>query len=886
MSDILFTVVLIVAITISAALIIILLVGSACKRIAEAAAENKRREELNEAEDIKNSPDYINAINTADDFFNEVDELSKSYISHGIFNSLFEKYADTYEYIKTIKSNKYLEIPENVNKFTPVFENLESHIKEANEAFVKREMQECKTLFDDIDKKSLDNDQREAIVTDEDNELIIAGAGCGKTLTLSGKVQYLLKCKNIDPKKILLISYTTEAADELKERIVKSNNCEIDAKTFHALGLGIIKKAYGHKLDVADNSFCKEFIKNYFKTYRENNSSQIQDIMRYFGSYFELPDDADPDIPIPTDDRYKLNINDLSLFEDKKIKKTCKGEYVRSFEELLIADYLYFNGVEYEYEKEYPFSESEKNGNKSYRPDFYLPKYDIYLEHFGVSKDNRAPWLSQEEENKYLRVMNLKRELHKTHKTTLIETYSYYKTEGILFEKLEEELLQHGVVLEPANYEKMFDELKNKNSGRVYADFIDLMFNFITHYKSKRYENTPIESLSAEVDKFKNEYYRERLNLFLKIVSPVYKQYLAELKSTGRIDFSDMINTAIDIVEDGSVKYDYDYILVDEFQDISYNIYLLIKALKKASGAKIVCVGDDWQSIYRFAGSDVGVFIDFEKCFGYSAIKKIEHTYRNSMQLVNVAGNFIMKNSKQIKKDLVSDKQSENPIRLAEYSSKISEVLTDVIDEIVNEFGSDSEILLLGRTIFDLKPNKEGANHNLGEGFYIKDLKNNVIECKKYPKLNLRFMSIHSAKGLEAQNTIILNLEDKRLGFPNKIKNDPVMSLVLTDNDNYLYAEERRVFYVAMTRTKNNVYMLIPKNDSKKSIFAIEIMELLGEDCIHNLKNDDLPSQSSNRYQTPLCPVCGAEMVLREKYNLFWGCSRYPDCNGTRRFEK
>lgn len=197
--------------------------------------------------------------------------------------------------------------------------------------------------------------------------------------------------------------------------------------------------------------------------------------------------------------------------------------------------------------------------------------------------------------------------------------------------------------------------------------------------------------------KINHSYYVERMRLFLEIISPIYVAYQQSLSDSYLVNFSDMINTATDIVESGAVNVPYAYIIIDEFQDISFNRYKLIKALKDKSGAKIVCVGDDWQSIYQFAGSEIDIFVNFEKYFGKTAILKIEQTYRNSQELIDMAGKFIMQNPRQIEKQLLSSKHHSESIHMVCYDHDLSEALQKIIDTIVSDFGNNTKILVLGR---------------------------------------------------------------------------------------------------------------------------------------------------------------------------------------------
>ena len=267
------------------------------------------------------------------------------------------------------------------------------------------------------------------------------------------------------------------------------------------------------------------------------------------------------------------------------------------------------------------------------------------------------------------------------------------------------------------------------------------------------------------------------------------------------MDFSDIINKAAEIVETGFIN-NYKYIIIDEYQDTSLTKYLLISKIMKKTGAHLLAVGDDFQSIYGFTGCDLDIFIDFKKYYPDSKILKIEKTYRNSQQLIDIAGNFIMKNKRQIRKNLVSDKRLKKPIKICLYNN-----FNKTLKEIINNI--DTDILILARNNKDISLLKDS-------GFITVD--NKVVYLDK----NIRFLTVHKSKGLEYDNVIIINASNNILGFPNKLIDDPILKYLNNKKEYYPFEEERRLFYVALTRSKNNVYILAPKNNI--SIFVKELM--------------------------------------------------------------
>lgn len=339
---------------------------------------------------------------------------------------------------------------------------------------------------------------------------------------------------------------------------------------------------------------------------------------------------------------------------------------------------------------------------------------------------------------------------------------------------------------------------------------------------------------------------------FIKIVKPIYCLYQEKLKESESIDFNDMLNLATNIIVDGNLTLSYKHITIDEYQDISVSRYNLIKAIKIRTNVKLMCVWDDWQSIYRFAGSDIDLFTNFKKYFGYFELSRIEKTYRNSQELIDLAGKFVMANPIQFKKNLKSDKHNSTPIKIKGYSVNIIAAIRSSIDNIVSNYGQNSNIIIVGRNNFDIDFIEKSSNYE----FKILRSRNQVlVKYSKYPQLHMNYLTAHHSKGLEADNVIMINLENKQLGFPNKISDDPVLSLVLTNKDEFDYSEERRLFYVGLTRTKNTTYLIVP--DKNPSVF---IEELKVKTNVINEFNQNEKTIQKN----PNCPRCKkGVLVLR-----------------------
>lgn len=801
----------------------------------------------------------------------ELNKLKQDYISESAKNNFVDRHKEPLLFYKNVTISE-IEDP-TAQSFLTLMNDFDKQVVSWNQEYIKRELINNKEFFNNIDGKSLDEQQRIAVLTDEDNNLILAGAGSGKTLTISGKVKFLTEKRGISPEEILLISFTNKAAEEMHERIAGRLGVKVDVKTFHKLGMGIITRHSDKKPDVLNDS--KPIIQEYFRSIIYSNQKELEKIVTFFGVYLNIPKDIEQ---FETLGEFHENQKSLD-FETLKGKlqrvtknlQTFKGETMKSLEETLIANFLFLNGIEYIYENDYEYPTASKY-YRQYKPDFYLPDYGIYIEHFGITEDFRTPWLSSIEEEKYLQGIRWKRELHKEKNTVLIESYSYYNKNGVLFEKLEENLRKHGVQFKKIDVKAVYEAICIKENDYYFEEFINLVGSFINLFKSNGYKKEQFSQFAEENQRLfsHNTFLKTRNQIFLSLVEPIYEYYQDTLRKQNKIDFNDMINIATDIAKGKSATFHYKYIIIDEYQDISQSRYQLIKAIKDKTNAKVVCVGDDWQSIYRFAGSDVQLFTKFGDYFGKYELLRIERTYRNSQQLINIAGNFVMKNKNQIRKNLVSSKENPQPIRVVGYNQNMVEVIKAILDEIIENGGQDQTIMLLGRNNFDINILKDHPEFRV-----IEREKIIKVEYKKHKSAKISFMSTHKSKGLEADQVILINAKNNLLGFPNRISDDPVLSWVLTDQDAFEFAEERRLFYVALTRTKNTLYILAPEKDS--SIFVKELIK------DHGIQFETTFIQNSIT-NNPRCLKCKTGLLIERKGKFgksFLGCSNYPQCKQT-----
>ena len=706
---------------------------------------------------------------------------------------------------------------ENAKNLPSLFKDIEKVRDEHNKQFVTNELEQNKVYFDHVlGKYPLDPQQRDSIVKLEDNCLVIASAGSGKTSTIVSKAKYLVEKQHILPSKILLLTYTKKAANELFERM----NIEgINSGTFHSLAYRIIAETTGQAPSICDadvplNVFQKLVVESEeFLHAIDNYIINLQSLMKLEHDYL--------DAFAYFEDRKKYGIQALFPDVDGKII------FTRSEEEKRLCSILTRLGVLFRYECDYPFN-TRTPERRQYKPDFTIYFKDaqgewqrIYLEHFAVDAYNQVPrWFGEGTKGgwkaanqKYHEGIAWKRETHQQYHTTLIETTSADFRNGTVEAKLREQLTRYGVPIKERTDKELYEMLVKRNR-QLEKTVFTLLLSFITLMKANEKtidglleETKPEDGHMPSINEQRNRY------ILTEIVKPFFDTYQKELEKNYEIDFTDAIIWATKICREGLWKQ-YDYILVDEFQDISIDRYKLLQALRSDKPkTKLYCVGDDWQSIFRFAGSDMALFYEFEKYFGFTELCKIETTYRFHQPLIDKSSDFVMKNPEQKKKSIRTPEgdTKHTYLNFVKCESEDDSVKNKV-EEIVSSLPPDEEVLLMGRYNYDA----------MSVGFTGKIANNDNRIKVKIAGRELFFLSVHSAKGLEADHVILVNCNQGAYGFPSLIEDDPILDFVLSRGESYPFAEERRLFYVAMTRAKKRMYVLY--DEKKPSPFISEFL--------------------------------------------------------------
>ena len=648
-------------------------------------------------------------------------------------------------------------------------------LEDHNDQYVKRMMTEhSKLLVDDL---KADEAQRNAIVRDDVRNLVIAGAGSGKTRTIVGRVCFLLE-RHVPPIAILAVTFTNRATEEMQHRlkqmgvsIADREKGGVTVSTLHSLGKRVVQAVATGPISVADDRWTDSLVAAVLREARTGQDPRLAQL--YINAILNFHRNEDESAPAVGGD---------------KTYRTLRGEHVRSIGERIIADFLFFNHVEYKYEARASWA-SVGRERGAYHPDFTLPQSGASIEYWGVNRAGEVPagWTTSTAE--YKQGMAWKRDQFHREGKTLLEFYDYERTEGTLDAGLRERLTRAGVVLRPMTFEevgKSFGDLKYVGSSME-----KLLVQFITNARAMRREPKEIQPHLKRST--------PRVHHFGLLGIAVLERYQAALSTEGRIDFSDMLHRAADVLESGTNPLPiFEHVLVDEFQDTSAAMARFLKALVAVTRARLFAVGDDWQAIYGFAGGDVDHIINFESHFGPASTTMLNVNYRSPAVIVEAGAALIARNERQVPKQVVIFSREPGEAYVHEVSDDDSAIVdrtASLVRQELRQVPAD-RILVLSRTNHLLEDVIEACRRN---GVPVGNPDRDVQ--------GVRILSAHKAKGLEADVVIVANASDHLFGFPSKVENPDVLEPVRMSAGD-AQAEERRLFYVAITRAMKRLHLV------------------------------------------------------------------------------
>ncbi|WP_431277872.1 UvrD-helicase domain-containing protein [Leifsonia poae] len=740
--------------------------------------------------------------------------------------------------------------PEHSWPLQPWFEDLGDLIAGANEVHLDAQRKIHHEFFQTVEKSPLTDEQTRAVITHDNRVLVVASAGSGKTSTMVAKAGYAIKRQLVDPDKILLLAFNASAAAELQERVNARltpqglDPSEVVARTFHAFALTVIGHATGRKPTAAQWLSNGEDIRQL---------SRIVDKLRRTDHSFRTSWDFFQSVLAR--DYVKSNTSHKQDIEDGPNLRTAKGELVKSVGERIIADWLYFNGVDYIYERRYPIATADAD-HRQYQPDFYYPQIDAFHEHWALNSDGTSDFPG------YIEGIDWKRGLHRSNGTILLETTMAQLWAGEALPALAKDLTERGITLDPNPQRFVTNKTPVENE-----QLLRTFRSFLSHAKSNRLSD---EHLEARLLGDGDDAVRFRDRAFLRLFTAIRREWEAALRAASAVDFEDMLNLAVDHLEAGDWMSPFELVMVDEFQDASLARVRMAKALVNQPGRHLLAVGDDWQSINRFAGADLSAMTRFEDHYGPSQILKLERTFRFPQSIADVSSMFVLQNSDQLPKSVRSTTQ--------EVAESVRIMTLDGANRTTAETAERAAIRYFLKTLHDdlragTVPRPSGRKirvYVLGRYQYQKQLLPDWRDLSE--QMDVRFMTVHASKGGEADYVVIPDLISGTWGFPSTIQDDPVLRLAMPAPEAFPYAEERRLFYVAMTRARRQALLLTITG--RESRFVLELIRDSGI-ARTNAIGEPL--------ETTVCPECGRGIMTRRnsKRGEFLGCSRYPWCKTT-----
>ncbi|GIU32984.1 UvrD-helicase domain-containing protein [Shewanella schlegeliana] len=747
-----------------------------------------------------------------------------------------------------------------------------------NQWWQQKQLDGYQELFDSLETHPLTSLQREACVVDENNTLVIAGAGTGKTSTMAAKAAYLVQQGLATPDEILMLAYGKDARVELEQRVATIPGLtSLKVSTFHALGKEMLQYYLNRSTQVSvlasDDKRLTQFVDQQIDEIVAD--PQMADpVADYFGRYL-YPQVNELDFK--TEGQYRAYLKNNEI-------RALSGDRVKSFQELTICNYLYSHGIEFKYEPKYCTGsgvEITEPGKSVYQPDFYIPLLDAYLEHFGIDRQgNTRPDIDKES---YNQSRQWKIALHQEYGTCLLQTFSWqadYQNEGGLERSLETLLCDRAAELglaqhelfKPISPEEVFAQVKHLG---VYRNVSRLMSSFLGLFKSSSYTLAKLESLklTAGSNKKVASYNQLRWKAFLHLFRWVHDRYEAHLKSLNTLDFSDMIGEALkvtrakDFHQRTADRFRFKYIMVDEFQDISPERAKLITQLRDSTpGCALFCVGDDWQAIYRFTGSDLGLTTQFSQSFGATKTVMLDKTFRFNNQIEKVASRFIQANPAQLKKRLTTHSVSDGPEVCLLINNKQTALAQafDSIDEVTRPLEAP-KLKASKPEVSKFETAKRTTVMLIGR--FNASLQDLSHWQKSYPQFAISGFSAHASKGKQADFVIVLDVNDDKYGFPCKIDSDPILEALLPKLDSFADTEERRLFYVALSRAKKTVF--VQAELGKESVFIKELRRF--KEDIRVYLSDLAPFYN----EALCCPNCNeGKLIPKEgRYGLFYSCS-------------
>ena len=687
-------------------------------------------------------------------------------------------------------------------------DELRTHIEGYNDAFIDQQCAAYDELFSDIDEvgNDLNQAQRDAIVTNDVRNLVVAAAGTGKTLALTYRIAYLV-AEGTDPSRVAALTFTRQAAREMKTRLNNRFDIDgVDVRTIHSFAYEIAREAADEHLDVVDSQDLYNLIDTVIREARTGEREQFEEFYTQFLFHYDHTHVEAADF----DSRAEYVAE-----RQAETYETLAGETVASRAERVIADFLFTHDVAYQYEAVAAWADSAAEKGE-YRPDFYLPAYDIYIEHWGIDENAEvAPWFSWTSDE-YLDKLHWARKQFTNTEYTLLDTFEFEHEAGWLELALQHRLEHAGVSLERLSFEAFVNEAFEYNEKE--RDIKQSLASFV--------HNAKTFTIDADAARARLSRTRPRQYYFGHCGALVLEAYNEYLERSGLVDFDDMINDATAAVQSNPDPYrrKYEHVLVDEFQDVSMHQVELIRALAgQDTDPRLFCVGDDWQSIYAFQGTDIQQFIAFEDHFGPTADTQLTTNYRSPKTVLDAGNDLIRNNDDQISKTVSAGRSHDWTPKLhvldgytnSKYKQRVGEYTVELIEAFLADGNDPTDVMVLCRyddaAQFTDRVKTALKNRDLPydgkDDHYRPAGMPGEYDPAFDPDAGVSVYSVHQAKGREAKQVIVLNVASGMYGFPAEHRENSLVAPV-QDIETTTIEEERRLFYVAITRTEEQLHLL------------------------------------------------------------------------------
>jgi DNA helicase IV len=831
-------------------------------------------------------------------------------------------YTSNISYVQRISKHRLLDVASQ-NKAALILKTLQSiedHIRTPelarnrhNDSYALYWRDKEKDYFKTVESDDLTEEQIQTALVFEDATLVVAAAGSGKSSCIVGKIGFALKTGLFDDSQILALAYNKKAALGLQTRLNKklgkalNRPVSVASKTFHSFGLATLVahhgKEYEPKVLKEDEGEEGRFLKQVIFELAKNNAA-FQNALALWMSF--VPYDEPQPVGISGNleecakryeeccrERLRIRIATGKKPWDPTIPTWHPDVYVRSLEERGIANWLLLHGVSFEYErpdwdgaKRLGLGTYQNGKSKPYNPDFtysYVEKLPhgqtrtvrVIHEHFALDEKGRAPeWLGGTTYEQYAKN---KREMYRAwmgerpigrERVVFIETTSAMMRDGSIWNHLKRSLKDAGIVVHAPKV-----EIQNRalEQFREASDLEQLIIDFVLRYKDSGLDE---HSIRAEANQSHNPY---RSQLFLDVAFAVFGAYQQALRDAGKIDFADMLRESIAILSDSRTESPYRFILVDEFQDISRLKADLVKAVlaKNPLESILFCVGDDWQTINRFSGSDVSIFTDVSQYFERPTARlELTKTFRCSQGIADVAKHLVMLNSGQFNKEVKAlPDRVPGAVRIVHHGDSAEERQATVRAELDNIIITAQSLKLVHPTVQILRRTKHDAT--VPEGLNTDFLKGLSREYKG--RLEIELHTMHGSKGLEADFVIIPGLDSGFRGIPDERPTEPILDLVLPALRSPV-DEERRLMYVALTRAKNMVSVLV--SGRRPSEFIVELEPVRQRFPAINW----IPWTGETRAMCPQCKI--GSLVPKRGASGALLCTRAVKCGFSPKGEK